>query len=88
MTYVKNRSPTPFTVHESTVTPFQAWNHSIQPTIDHLTYSAELIMFLTRAEFFPGWLQKHGTDTLSDMKDDISIVSMIPLVKLFLSEGM
>ncbi len=36
MTYIKNRLPALFTVHESTVTPFQAWNHGIQPTIDHL----------------------------------------------------
>ena len=36
ITYIKNRSPTPFTMHQSTVTFFQAWNHGTQPTIHHL----------------------------------------------------
>ena len=36
MAYIKNRSPTPFTIQQSTVTSFQAWNHGAQPTIDHL----------------------------------------------------
>ena len=36
MIYIKIRSPTAFTVNEGTVTSFQAWNHSVQPTIDHL----------------------------------------------------
>ena len=36
MAYIKNRLPTPFTIQQSTITPFQTCNHSIQPTLDHL----------------------------------------------------
>ncbi len=36
ITYIKNQSPTPFTMHQSTVTFSQALNHGTQPTIHHL----------------------------------------------------
>ncbi len=37
MTYIKNRSPNPFTIHKSTVTIFSAWNYCTQLTINHLS---------------------------------------------------
>lgn len=36
MAYIKNRTPTPFIIQQSTVTSFQAWNHGAQPILDHL----------------------------------------------------
>ncbi len=36
MAYIKNRLPTLFTIQQSIVTPFQAWNYSAQPTLNNL----------------------------------------------------
>lgn len=64
MTYIKNRSPTPFTVHESTVTPFQAWNHGVQPTLDHLRIFGSTTYVLNETKPLPRLTTKAWTGYL------------------------
>lgn len=53
MAYIKNRSPTPFTIHQSTVTPFQAWNPGAQPMIDHLRIFGSTTYVLNESKPLP-----------------------------------
>lgn len=64
MAYIKNRSPTPFTIHQSTVTPFQAWNHGAQPMIDHLRIFGSTTCVLNESKPLPKLTTKAWTGYL------------------------
>ena len=64
MTYIRNRSPTPFTVQQSTVTPFQAWNHGAQPTIDHLRIFGSTTYVFNESQPLPKLAAKSWTGYL------------------------
>lgn len=53
MAYIKNRSPTPFTIHQSTVTPFQAWNPGALPIIDYLRIFGSITYVLNESKPLP-----------------------------------
>ena len=88
MTYIRNRSPISFTIQQSTVTPFQAWNHGAQPTIDYLRIFGSTTYVFNESQPLPKLAAKSWTGYWLDMKDDINIGSRIPIVTLFLSDKM
>ena len=68
MAYIKNRLPNSFTIQQSRVILFQAWNHNAQPKLDHLCIFGNITYVFNKSKPLPKLNTKAWTSYLIEFE--------------------